>query len=103
MNSFQFFKYCLILLLLITIRSFGQSGPVHLEKEIKAILDTAGGKFGIGVQGVDFKAGFLINGERGYPMQSVFKFPLALKLLHQVDEGKLNLDQKFQIPKEKLD
>jgi beta-lactamase class A len=30
-------------------------------------------------------------------MQSVFKFPIAMTILHQVDKGKLQLDQKIHI------
>jgi beta-lactamase class A len=36
-------------------------------------------------------------------MMSVFKFPLALAILHLVDKRKLALNQKISIPKEKLD
>jgi beta-lactamase class A len=82
---------------------FPQVRESSLRDKINDVIDTAGGKFGVGVQGVDFKTGFVINGERGYPMQSVFKFPLALLILHLVDEGKLSLNKKFHIPQEKLD
>jgi beta-lactamase class A len=93
----------ILIFCLITGSSSGQTNQRTLESEIKAIIDSAGGKFGIGVQGVDFKGGFVINGERDYPMLSVFKFPLALKILHDVDGGRLQLDQNFHLPKEKLD
>src|ERR1035438_5441625 len=103
MTKAKITKYCFIALLLIPMVLFAQTSQLALKEKINYIIDTAGGKFGVGVQGVDFKAGFVINGERGYPMQSVFKFPLGLAILHLVDVGKLNLDQKFHIPKEKLD
>jgi beta-lactamase class A len=103
MTKGQIIRYSFIALLIIPEALFAQTSPSALIEKINYIIDTAGGKFGIGVQGVDFKTGFVINGERGYPMQSVFKFPLALAILHLVDEGKLKLDQKFYIPKEKLD
>ena len=103
MPKAKIIKYSFIALLLMPGALFAQTGLSALKEKINYIIDTAGGKFGVGVQGVDFKAGFVINGERGYPMQSVFKFPLALAILHLVDEGKLNLAQKFHMPKEKLD
>jgi beta-lactamase class A len=96
-------RYSFITLLIAPIGLFAQVSTPTLIGKINYIIDTAGGKFGIGVQGVDFKAGLLINGEKGYPMQSVFKFPLALAILHLVDEGKLNLDQKFHILQKELD
>ncbi|QNK63385.1 class A beta-lactamase [Pedobacter sp. PAMC26386] len=76
---------------------------LQLQVKIKHIIDTAGGKIGVGVQGLDFNGGFIINGNHGYPMMSVFKFPLAFAILHRVDKGELKLSQKFHMPKEKLD
>src|SRR5258708_39870421 len=32
-------------------------------------------------------------------MQSVYKFPLAMKIVHDVDNGKLSLDSKIHIDK----
>lgn len=37
-----------------------------------------------------------------YPMQSVFKFPLALSVLKRVDEGTLDLEQNIHIRPEQL-
>ena len=38
--------------------------------------------------------------EHGHPpMQSVFKFPLAMTVLHQVEEGRLRLDQQVRFEK----
>lgn len=42
------------------------------------------------------------NGDRHFPLQSVFKFPIALTVLHQVDAGKFSLDQKMKIEKKDL-
>ena len=38
-----------------------------------------------------------------YPMMSVFKFPLALSVLSRVDEGKLDLDAKYELTGKLLD
>lgn len=43
-----------------------------------------------------------IGDEAAYPMQSVFKFILALSVLKQVDEGKLDLEQIIHIRPEQL-
>jgi len=96
------FKSIVIALLFLPNILVAQSPQTALEKRIRYIIDTSGGKIGVGVAGVDFKGGFVINGNSKYPMQSVFKFPLGLAILHEVDKGKLALDQKFHIPKEKL-
>lgn len=96
-------KYYFLALLFMPGVCGAQPSQAVLKEKINYIIDTAGGKIGVGVQGVDFEDSFVVNGERGYPMMSVFKFPLALALLQQVDKGKLRLDQKFHLPKEKLD
>lgn len=47
-------------------------------------------------------AGGQIDGIRldeRFPMASVFKLPVALTVLHQIDQGKLALDQKVRITK----
>jgi beta-lactamase class A len=38
-----------------------------------------------------------IEGQRHFPMQSVYKFPIAILVLRQVDAGKLNLDQRVTV------
>jgi beta-lactamase class A len=43
-----------------------------------------------------------INGEAHFPVQSVFKFHIALATLHLVDQGKVKWDQKVYIDKRAL-
>jgi beta-lactamase class A len=38
-----------------------------------------------------------LNGKERFPMQSVYKFPIAMAVVHQVDEGILKLDQKVKV------
>jgi hypothetical protein len=42
-------KYCFIALLLMPGALFAQAGQSALKEKINSIIDTAGGKFGIGV------------------------------------------------------
>lgn len=41
----------------------------------------------------------ILHGNERFPMQSVFKFPLALKIFSDVDKGQLSLDKKIHIDK----
>lgn len=41
-----------------------------------------------------------INGNKHFPMQSVFKFHIALAALKLVDEGKVSLNKKYLVTKE---
>jgi beta-lactamase class A len=53
----------------------------------------------LGVTAIHVESGKRISvrgGER-FPMGSVYKFPIALTVLHQVDQGKLSLDQKIRV------
>jgi beta-lactamase class A len=38
-----------------------------------------------------------VEGDRHFPMQSVYKFPIAILVLRQVDAGKLSLDQRISV------
>ena len=54
------------------------------------------------IQGLENNDTITINGNSKYPMQSVYKFPLALTVLSQVDKGALSLDQQIYLKKEDL-
>ena len=38
-----------------------------------------------------------LNGKHQFPMQSVYKLPIAMAVLHRVDEGSLKLEQKVKV------
>ncbi|WP_140937627.1 class A beta-lactamase, subclass A2 [Sphingobacterium lumbrici] len=84
-----------ICLLLISNNSFGQQRKQDLKKTIETIVGKHTAKIGFSV--IDLQNGDTIgfNGNVRYPMQSVYKFHLALAVLKQVDEGKLKLDQQI--------
>lgn len=96
-------RFCFILIFAAPVSVLGQTGQSALKAKILHTIDTFKGTVGVAVQGVDFKGGFVLNGDHKYTMMSVFKFPLALAVLHQVDQGKLSLTQKYHIPKSMLD
>lgn len=66
-----------------------------LQLQIRAIAAEAHGKVSIAcsLPGTDLNCD--LEPHAHPPMQSVFKMPLVLTLLHQVEEGKLTLDQKI--------
>jgi len=70
---------------------------------LKHMVDTANGTIGIGVYGLDFKDSIVFNEGHHFPMQSVFKVPLAIDVLHKVDVGILSLDKKYKIRYAALD
>lgn len=73
-----------------------------LRNKINHIISAKNATVGISMKGVEDKDTLSINGNKQMPMLSVFKFHIGLTVLHQVDKGKLKLDQKFFIKKEDL-
>jgi len=57
---------------------------------------------GVSIVGKNGKDTVSINGNDHFPLQSVFKFHIALAVLSQIDKGKLSLDQKIKIEKKDL-
>ena len=97
-------KFIFIALLLVPQVIFAQQNKsiLQLQKGLNILLIPPEGNWRRCTRN-RFKGGFVINGDHGYPIMSVFKFPLAFAILHKVDKGELKLSQKFHMPKETLD
>jgi beta-lactamase class A len=90
-------KFLLVSVCLLSNVTFAQN-----RIKIQEIASEAKGTVGVAVMNLETRDTFTLNANLRYPMQSVFKFPLALAILDQVDKGKLTLDQKIHIRKEEL-
>ena len=73
-----------------------------LRKEILKIANSKRADLGIYISGIEDQDTISFNGEKHYPMQSVFKFHIAIVVLNEVDQGRLFLDQKIHVRKEDL-
>ena len=73
-----------------------------LKSKIEEIILQAKGNVGVAVMGMEDSDSLSINGHNRYPMQSVYKFPLAMAVLDLVDKGKFSLDQKIHVNKTDL-
>jgi beta-lactamase class A len=73
-----------------------------LRNRIERIVEKSAGRIGVAVVNLKNHDTLTVNENDKFPMQSVFKFPLALAVLHQVDKGKFFLDQKIHISKADL-
>ncbi len=69
------------------------SGESALQKQMREIANEARGKVSVACSLPKSSLNCDLNPHAHPPMQSVFKFPLAIAILHQVETGKLNLDQ----------
>jgi D-alanyl-D-alanine carboxypeptidase len=57
---------------------------------------------GVAVLHIESGDTMTVNNSVRFPMQSVYKFPLAIAVLHRVDNGTLFLQQKIRVTKEDL-
>lgn len=73
-----------------------------LKSQLRIHLDSKDARVGLALQHVGSADTLSINGDQRFPMQSVFKFPIAVVVLQDVDEGKLDLDQPITISKTDL-
>jgi beta-lactamase class A len=73
-----------------------------LRQKLQQVIADVGGKVGIAVMDLGSGDTLTLNNEVEYPMQSVYKFPLALAVLHEVDRHRFTLDQKIHITKEDM-
>ena len=63
-------------------------GQENLRKEIENLVHTVNGSIGVGVKHLESGDTLTIHGNDHFPMQSVYKFHLALAVLADVDKGK---------------
>lgn len=100
MQSVRF--YCAALSLMLGSFSLNAQKANTLTQKIENIISGKKADVGISVIGIQKNDKVQINGDKFYPMLSTFKFPIALTTLHQIEKGKLKLDQKLFIKKEEL-
>lgn len=94
-------KKLTLLFLFFSLISFAQKA--ELKKKISKITNGKKATVVVSVLGIDFPFKYNNeNAEKKLPMQSVFKFHIALAVLDLVDQGKLDLNQKIFIKKSEL-
>ena len=90
-------------LLLLLITSCQSSHKTDLlRSKIEQIITDKNAVVGVSIIGNNGNDTISLHGDGRFPMQSVFKFHIALAVLSEVDNGNLSLDQKIIISKEDL-
>jgi beta-lactamase class A len=92
--------FLLILVLSFTKNAYSQTN--NLRKQLDSIIQTKKADIGVAVLGLEDRDSLTVNPNKDYPMQSVYKLHLALAILHDVDKGKLALNQPILIQKSDL-
>jgi beta-lactamase class A len=91
-----------LLLLLLTSCQTSKNNTDLLRRKIEQIISEKKAVVGVSIIGNNGEDTISIRGYERFPMQSVFKFHIALAVLSDVDKGKLALDQKIEIGKDDL-
>ncbi len=94
-----------ILLILLFSLTTSYSNGQSIDSLRQKINETLVGKdaiVGIAITGLNPNDTLSINGDIHLPLQSVFKYHIALAVLNQVDKGKFSLTEKISITKEDL-
>lgn len=68
-----------------------------LQKHFAGIARDGNGKVGAAVELLETKESILLNGQEKFPMQSVYKLPIGMAVLHRVDQGTLKLEQLIRV------
>jgi beta-lactamase class A len=69
----------------------------RLRQRIEKIARAAQGRVGVSAMVLETGQSMVLNGKQRFPMQSVYKLPIGMAVLAQVDRGKVQLDRKIRI------
>ncbi len=97
----KIFLLTAIVVLFVANQTLAQSKN-DLRQKIEQIVASKKAVVGVSIIGNDGKDKISINGEKHFPMQSVFKFHIGLLMMSEIDKGKFSLDQKIEIKKDEL-
>lgn len=71
----------------------------ELQKRIEQIASAAKGRVGVAAVILETGESAALNEKEHFPMQSVYKFPIGMAVLQQVDAGKIKLEQLIRVEK----
>ena len=69
----------------------------NLRSQIEKIAQSAQGRVGVAATVIETGESVDLRGDEQFPMQSVYKFPIGMTVLHLVDQGKLALTQTVHV------
>ena len=79
-------------------RGFAQTHSIgQLQQQFEQIAPAARGRVGVAALLLETGETAGLNARERFPMQSVYKVPIGMAVLHQVDLGRLKLDQTIHV------
>jgi len=89
----------IILCLIFSIQSITSFGQNALQSKIEQIAKNINGNVGVYALHIETGKSISFNGDKRFPMQSVYKFPIAMAMLYNIDKGDFSLDDTINISK----
>jgi beta-lactamase class A len=83
-----------------TLTSAAETQNQDLQNRLEQIAAVAKGKVGVSALVLETGETVSLSPHDHFPMQSVYKLPICMAVMQQVDEGKITLDQKVRVIKE---
>ncbi|CAN5221588.1 class A beta-lactamase [soil metagenome] len=74
----------------------------ELAKQFADIASEIEGEVGAAAVVIETGEAAFLNGDERFPMQSVYKLPIAMAVLEQVNRGRLDLDEKIGVAKDDM-
>lgn len=90
-------KIILLALLPILGVSGSLSAQSKVQSSIASMAKNISGNLGVYAEVLETGQKNVYNDDKRFPMQSVYKFPIAMAVLHAVDQNKLKLSQRIPI------
>jgi beta-lactamase class A len=87
---------CVLCFFLIVNTVLAQN-KATVKANLAQLVAAFDGRVGVVFENINTGQVFKINANNKFPMQSVYKLPLAMAVLDQIDNGKLRLDQKCSL------
>src|SRR5438128_12466936 len=72
----------------------------ELQSQLSQIASAAKGRVGVAALVLETGETVSLNPHDHFPMQSVYKLPIGMAVMKQVDAGKVRLDQKVRVTKD---
>lgn len=91
-----------LLVLMIVSCNSAFSQEDSLKAGVEKIINESGCSVGAAIKELESGKTYLFNNDANYPMQSVFKFPLAMAVLDRVDKREISLDKIIKVTKQEL-
>ena len=74
-----------------------KKSSASFHNQIEQITRVSQGRVGVAATELETGESVDLHGDGQFPMQSVYKLPIAMAVLHRVDQGTLTLTQKVHV------